>query len=113
MGKQDRGAEAQRLIDNPMFLEALSATREWAMDSFRNAKTPNEAFEAKMICEAASVFGAHLIAVVKVGEAAVKAIVREREKPRRMFNSKANVKSMEQYLTDAAEARARYAGRGA
>jgi len=98
------------MIESPIFLEAMSATREWAMDSFRAAKTPDEAYAAKMVCDAAGTFGAHLMAVMKLGEAEVKQLVREREKVSILGNRKDAKKSIEQYLTDAAEARARYAG---
>jgi len=106
---QERAGAAGKMIESPIFLEAMSATREWAMESFRAAKTPDEAYAAKMVCEAASTFGAHLMAVMKLGEAEVKQIVRDREKVSLLGKKKSTKETMEQYLTDAAEARARYA----
>jgi len=100
-----RGQEAVDLIGHPMLRDAVNAAHEWATRTFSQAKTPEEAWNARLRMMACDEFAAYLLAVIQLGKTETEKIVREHED---MKQKKRDDVSLDSYLTEAREARAEY-----
>ena len=108
MAKKDprtRGQEAVDLIQHPMLRDAITCAHDWAMRTFSQANTPEDAWNARLRMKAADEFAAYLLAVIQLGKTETEKLVRDHEKMRK--SKKENV-PIEQYLEEARQARQEY-----
>ena len=99
--RQKRGAAAQRLTEDPAFLEALAWVSNGTIDRFKQSKNPDEAWAARLAFQAADNLATVLVAYVKDGQSA--AI--EADRKMKPLKTPDVDKQFEKYLAEARKVR--------
>jgi len=105
LNPRERGEQAAEIARHPVLRQALEATREWAMEAFNQAKTPDDAWNARLRVMAVDEFIQYLMAVIQLGRSETAKIEREYENMRKKKRDKI---SFADHLVAARKARAEY-----
>jgi hypothetical protein len=104
--RQQRGASAQTVVADAAFKEALQWVADAAILRFRRSKTPADAWAARLDLQSAEDFATVLVTYIKDGQAAAKAM--EKEKGKLKTYELGSDKEFEEYLKKARKARAEF-----
>jgi hypothetical protein len=102
---KERGAQGIALSKSPILRDAVAATQEWAMRSFHEATSADEAWNARLRAQAVEEFVAYLLAVIALGRQDTAKLLKERDE---MSERKKKKQSVIDYLDEARKERAKF-----
>ena len=105
MEPRERGAQAQMIAGSEVFKDAVAATQDWAMRTFRAAENPDEAWNARLRLKATEELVAYMLAVIQLGRSEADKLVAKHDAQSEKKKERENVV---EYLEKARKARADY-----